>query len=319
LRGKQTCRSLKVIFDALLVISTQWWWGMAGNSHRANCANAQQPGCVCSGCGGSLHGQQGWRTVATEPPQARAQLRRDLLGSLETDPRSRNLRTNSDNRLACLNLARLDIADYLWHDAGGHPEMPTAVKVVSGGSTEFSYVTVLAETLMEQTWPEISKAIDEVVPDKPTAMAVKKRIAYHVWCSLLVALIRVIENIDDTLKLLSDKTKELLRNAVKKCFDLGFAKVVADAVVNVVVDKVWSVLIQLVGAHFPIIGTKSLRGLRILAVFACPSVEQHPELYKHAMQPLMDESHVLITEKVKTWVTALFTAWWRRRGLALAA
>jgi hypothetical protein len=292
---------------------------VAGNTHRTNCANAQQPGCVCSGCGGSLHGQKGWRDITTEPPQVRADVRRDFEERLQTDPRSRKLRPNADNRLACLNLARLDIADFLWRDADGHPEMPEAVSAVSGDSAEFAYVTVFAETLMEQTWPEISDAIDQAVPDKPTATAVKKRIAQHVWCSMLVALIRVIESVDEILKFLSNETKELLKKVVKSHFDSGFAEVVADAVVNIVVDKVWSALTQLVETHFPIIGTKSLRALRILAVFACPSVEQHPELYRHAMQPLMSEGREVVTDRIKTWVTALFTAWWRRQGLALAA
>ncbi len=290
---------------------------MPGNTHRANCANAQQPGCVCSGCGGSLHGHQGWRSLATEPPRVRDELRRNLLDRLQDDPPSRNLRTNADNRLACLNLARLDIADYLWRDAGGHAELPVEIEVMSGNSTEFAYVTRLAETLMERTWPEMSEAIDNAIQDKAAATAVKKRMANHVWCSLLITLVRVIESINETLTLVSDKTKELLKIAVGKLFESGFTKAVADTVVKIVVDKVWAALTQLVEAHFPILGAKSLRALRILAVFACPSVEQHPEVYQHAMQPLMNEGHELVTERIKTWVTTLFTAWWRKRDPAL--
>jgi hypothetical protein len=33
----------------------------------------------------------------------------------------------------------------------------------------------------------------------------------------------------------------------------------------------------------------------------------------------MSEGREVITDRIKTWVTALFTAWWRRQGLALAA
>ena len=221
--------------------------------------------------------------------------------------------------MACVNLARLDIADYLWRDADGHPTLLASVEVVAGGSAEFEYVTILAETLMEQTWDEISAGIDEVSPDQSTATEAKRRMADQVWCGLLVVLIRAIENIDKGLKFLADKTKELLRDAVGKHFESGFAKNVADAVVGLVVDKVWAALVQLAEAHFPILGAKSLRGLRILAVFACPSVEQHPEVYRYALQPLMDEGCELVTDKVKAWVTTLFTALWRKRGLALAA
>jgi hypothetical protein len=246
-------------------------------------------------------------------------LRHALEGSVQTDRRSRSLRNNAGNRLACLNLARLDIADYLSPDGGGEPNVPVATAVVATPTTELDYVTELARSLLEQTWIEISTEIDGVVPEKSTATAVKKRIANHLWCSLLVALIREIEGINDTVKLLSDKTKEILKKAVGKHFDSGFSKVVADAVVGIVIDKVWAALTQLVEAHFPILGAKSLRALRILAVFACPSVERHHELYEHAMRPLMDEGSELITERIKTRVITLFSAWWGGRGLALAA
>jgi hypothetical protein len=291
---------------------------MVGNTHRANCGNAQRPGCVCTGCGGSLHGYQGWLTLACETPGERAELRQDLQSSVTLDPRSGNPRSNAVNRLACLSLARLDIADYLWRDADGEPKLSVVTSSVSDDSNEIAYVTVFARTLMEDTWPDISKMIDNTIGDNSTATAIKKRMANHMWCSLLVVLIQTIERIDKSLEVLSDKTKQLVRNTVGKHFESEFAKTVADAVVNIVVDKFWAALTQLLQTHFPILGAKSLRALRILTVFACPAIEQHRDVYEHAVMPLQDDGHELVTEKVKTWMTVLFRAWWHKRALTPA-
>jgi hypothetical protein len=292
---------------------------VVGNTHRANCANAQRPGCECAGCGGSLHAQQGWRRIATEPPAARLERRRQFEEQLQTDPRTKGLRENGVNRLACLNLARLDIADYLWRDAGGNPGMSAIVEAVTKGSAESEFVNVVAEKLMEQTWGEISEAIDGVAGNDATAKDIKKRLADHLWCSMLLALVRVIEGTNKAIDLLADKTKELLKNAVGARLEHGVAKAIADAVVNVVVDKVWAALTDLVTTHFPILGEKSLRAFRILTVLVCPSVEKHPEVYEHAMKPLMDEGRAIVTEQIKAWLTSLFTGWWRKKGLTLAA
>jgi hypothetical protein len=46
---------------------------------------------------------------------------------------------------------------------------------------------------MADTWPEISTEIDGFVKNERTARDVKKHLADHTWCGLLVALIRWIE------------------------------------------------------------------------------------------------------------------------------
>lgn len=284
---------------------------MGRNTHRPNCEKAQQPGCVCSGCGGSLHGQRGWREIAVQPPQVRADMRRGLENSLQTDKRSGTLRANAGNRLACLNLARLDIADRLWRDADGMPARPAALRDVTRDSAEFAYVSALADHLMEQTWHEMSAAIDGAFPDPGTATAVKKRMASHVWCSVLVTLIHAME----VAELLAARTRELLRDVVRQHFPPEIAAMVAD----IVVGRLWAALTGLLQAHFPLVGAKPLRALRILTVFACPSVDRHPEVYRHAMQPLMREGHEVISDRVKTWISGVFGAWWNRQGLAPAA
>jgi hypothetical protein len=190
---------------------------------------------------------------------------------------------------------------------------------VTEDSAESAFVNVVAEKLMEQTWSEISEAIDDVAGNDATAKDIKKRLADHLWCSMLLVLVRAIEGTNRAIDLLAHKTKETLKKAVGTRLEHGVAKAIADAVINVVVDKVLAALTDLVASHFPILGEKSLRAFRILTVLACPSVEKHPEVYEHAMKPLMDEGRAIATEQIKAWLTSLFTGWWRKKGLALAA
>ena len=288
---------------------------MAGNTHRPNCANAQLPGCECAGCGGSLHGHVGWRLIATEPPEARLERRQRLEDQLQTDPVTKDLRGNRINRLACLNLARLDITDHLWRDADGNPGTPAAVDPVTESSAEWDFVNFVAETMVEQVWHEISTAIDGAAGREATATDIKKRLADHLWCSILVVLVRVIEEADQIADLLSDRTKELLRNAVAARLENGIAKAIADAVVAIVVDKLSAALTDLVAAHFPILGEKSLRAFRILTVLVCPWVDRHRAVYEHAVRPLMAEGRAIVTEPVKDRLTSLFAAWWAKKRL----
>jgi hypothetical protein len=57
----------------------------------------------------------------------------------------------------------------------------------------------------------------------------------------------------------------------------------------------------------------------MLAVFACPSVERHRDVYQHAVVPLMGDGQGLVAAEVKAQVTSLFTVWWQRKGTATAS
>jgi len=298
---------------------------MAGNTHRANCANAQRPGCECSGCGGALHGWQGWTTLAADPPQVRDEKRREFEGRLETNQRSGKLSFNAHNRRAYLNLARLDVADHLW-TTDPRPKsdgrLPPDVATVdpASASSDYARISVLAKAVMEDTWPGISAGIDSLIKDKATAREVKKALADHAWCSLLVALIKLIGGVNKAIDFLNSAARKFIKDALSKQFRSGISQLITEAVVNIVVDKVWSALTRLLEAHFPLLGTDTLRVLRMLAVFTCPSVERHPEVYEHAVEPLLSDTHKIISDEVTSQVVTLFTAWWtRQRGPEPAA
>ncbi|MGW0434971.1 hypothetical protein ACWDV4_20830 [Micromonospora sp. NPDC003197] len=286
------------------------------NTHRANCANAQKPGCTCSGCGGSQHGWQGWTTLAADRPEERDDRRRELKEKAEADQQSGRQKFNVHNRQIYLDLARLDIADYLWAADGRtkiNGRLPPDVEPTSVAS-DLGRMNTLAVRVMKNTWPEISAGIDSLVRNKSDAREVKKRLANHTWCSLLVALIQLIERINKALDLLTDTAKQFINDALSRRFDSGLPRLVTDAVIRLVVDTAWSALARLLESHFPLLGRDTLRVLRMLAIFTCPSVGHHPEVYKHAVRPLMGDTHEIITDEVKTHVVTLFSAWWRRRA-----
>jgi hypothetical protein len=283
---------------------------MAGTTHRANCANAQNPGCVCSGCGGALHGWQGWTQLASDTQSTRDDRRHQIEGKIERNRRTGALSFNSRNRQASVDLARLDITDYL---AATSPALSPNDPADPAISSDLGRLSALGKTIMADTWSEISAEIDSYVKSERTARDVKKHLADHAWCGLLVAMIRWIEQIDQVVQLLSDGGKQFVKGFLVQHLS-GLSKGLAKVVVDIVVDRVWSALARLVEAHFPLLGEDTLRVLRMLALFTCPSVEQHPEVYKYAAKPLMGDGLQLVSDEIKAQTAGLFTAWWRRRS-----
>ncbi|MEV7625521.1 hypothetical protein [Actinoplanes sp. NPDC089786] len=290
---------------------------MTGSNHRANCANAKNPGCVCSGCGGALHGWHGWTELAADTDQARLNRRVEIEAKVERDRHTGLLGFNTRNRQAFIDLARLDLADYLSRSS---PPTPPAGPVLpqvdlsnpTTFSSDFGKLNTLAGTVMAEAWGEIEPKIEAQVGDKRTANEVKKQLANHTWCTLLVTLIRWLEQVKDTLQVVADAGKRLLERALTKSLT-GLSKALASIVVGIVIDKVWSILARLLEAHFPLLGEDSLRVLRILAVFTCPSIEHHPAVYKYTVRPLTGDALNLISQDVKDQVATLFNAWWHRR------
>lgn len=136
---------------------------MAGSSHNGACATAVGHVCRCSGCGGALHGWQGWLDLASGEPEARKARRIDLENreAEACDPNTR--------RSVVMDLARLKMADYL---ARTHQqEVADASMDVSGGSgdqagptSELGHIVLLADRTMADTWREIVPELDRVVP-----------------------------------------------------------------------------------------------------------------------------------------------------------
>lgn len=297
---------------------------MAGNTHRANCTTAQHPGCVCSGCGGALHGWQGWVELASGAQSTRDDRRHRLESKIERHRRTGALSFNSRSRQASVDLARLDITEYLSATSPNAPADDRPLQRVDVTdpetfSSDLGRLSALGEKVLADAWREISAEIDGSVRSERAARDVKKQLADHTWCGLLVALIRwieqieQIEQIDQAVHLLSDSGKQFVKGVVVEHLS-GLSRKLAEVIVDIVVDKVWSALAGLAAAHFPLLGEDTLRVLRMLALFTCPSVEQHPEVYRYTARPLMGDALTLVSDEIKAQTTVLFTAWWQRRS-----
>ena len=67
---------------------------------------------------------------------------------------------------------------------------------------------------MAETWGEISREIDNHAGNERTARDVKKQLADHAWCTLLVALIRRLEQFNEAAQALSDRGREFIQRAM---------------------------------------------------------------------------------------------------------
>ncbi|MER7444911.1 hypothetical protein [Micromonospora avicenniae] len=70
-------------------------------------------------------------------------------------------------------------------------------------------------------------------------------------------------------------------------------------------------------AHSPLLGIDILHVLWT-GHLHLPSVEHHPEVYKHAVTPLMGNAREIITDEIKTDAVTLSSAWRRSTPEALA-
>ncbi|MGC4846992.1 hypothetical protein ACLQ3F_07120 [Micromonospora sp. DT15] len=261
--------------------------------------------------------------LAVQRPDERDGRRRTLAGKI-TKNSDGKLGFNANNRQQSVDLARLDLADHLWvtdprFRTEGVPGRDFGVNDMAALlSFDNGRINILAAAIMRDAGKEISEGIDNRVQNERTAREIQKHMARHGWCSLLVALIQLIDKANKAVGLVADAVKLTLKDALSKHLTGRIAEQVKDAVVDIVVDRVWSALTRLLDAHFPLLGADTVRVLRMLAVFACPWVEQHRDVYQHALVPLMDDGRGLVAEEVKAQVATLFTAWWQRKGQAVA-
>ncbi|MET7822526.1 hypothetical protein OHQ88_08060 [Micromonospora zamorensis] len=163
---------------------------------------------------------------------------------------------NAKNRQKSLDLARLDLANHLWvadPRPKGDAPLPRTFDVGDRAAVAFDNgrMNILADSIMADPWYEISEGIDDLVQNKQTAREVKKGLASHGWCNLLVALIQLIEKVNKTIGIFTDAAKRAVQDALSNHLTSRIPEQVKDAVAGIVVDKVWSALTRLLEAHFP--------------------------------------------------------------------
>jgi hypothetical protein len=161
---------------------------------------------------------------------------------------------------------------------------------------------------MTSTWPEIAAELG----DTNSARDIKRELAYHFWCDLFIGLVRVIETSQHALDKIPEEAKEAVKRMILRSSMDAKRSHVTNAVVDVVVDRVWQAFKEAMVGYVPLLSItreEALRSLRILAVFICPAPEKHKEVREHALKPLGDDARQIITEQTKAQLEKLFDEW----------
>ncbi|MCU1293577.1 MAG: hypothetical protein JWP08_2427 [Bryobacterales bacterium] len=162
---------------------------------------------------------------------------------------------------------------------------------------------------MTSVWKEIAAELG----DDTKSRDIKRQLAYHGWCDLFIGLVQVIEASQNVLEKIPESAKKLVKQAILSSSMQTKRSYVTNAVVDVLVDRVWQAFKGAMCGHVPLLsiitGEDTLRSLRILAVFTCPAPEKHKEVREHALKPLGDDVKKILTEQTKMRLAKLFDEW----------
>lgn len=269
---------------------------MPNGTHNDNCASAKGHQCRCGGCGGALHGWQGWVRLANSDDDRR-QRREQLTASL-TRRRDGRLRRDRPNRGRVTDLARLDVADWLGERRQQKPV------------SDLALVEDLGAKLAADPWLSLKADLDTKVPDPDQ---VRKELAHHTWCDLLIALVRLMDGATQLSSDLGDRATAFVVEKIMQSSEQQFRQKINEEVLGIVVGNVFTAIRTATIAHVPVLellrGERALLALRILALFACPAPEDHLEVRKYALDPLAGDGRDILTARAKEWLGDLLPDW----------
>lgn len=120
----------------------------------------------------------------------------------------------------------------------------------------------------------------------------------------------MVEQVQDTVDSIPEGLKKDVTTSVTTSSRHGQRSLVAGWVVGTLVDKVWDRLLTVVAVQHSVLGALTgpqlLRALRILAVFCCPSPEDHEEVRRHAISPLGEDAEEILKTEAKERLSMLF-------------
>lgn len=268
---------------------------MPEGTHYKNCEEAKRHICRCGYCGGALHGWQGWVQLARD--NDRRAIRKEELTTGLTRRLNGDLRRDRLNLARITDRARVDIADHLARPANQRLTDPDRVEQ-------------LGQALAEQTWHQIRAAIDAGSADPAQ---VRRELAHHTWCDLIVGLIRLLDGAMRASEEFGEAAVDSVVRMILRSSQQGDREAVTEEVVRMVVNRVFHAIKTTFVAHVPVLqlltDDKALTALRILAVFACPAPERHPELRKYALEPLAAEGNEFVSAEVKKWLYEVLPDW----------
>lgn len=237
-------------------------------AHNQACANARNPGCSCSGCGGSLHGWPGHLDLANEYPEERAsryeQAYREWCREVGTEERERRRRLASPTEgmlHSATTMARIDIAGHL----AARPATVARIRELGLRLNTHAFVHVRVEARRRSVTRPETADISRVLPG-------------HFWCSLLTVLVEAADRWGRAI----DKVPVYARELVEERTPPGWGAA-QEAIADTALEAVWRCTVELLGLRPP---EELLLVMRVLALFVCPDPGRHPELLRVCLSPL---------------------------------
>jgi len=269
---------------------------MGDPRHTSSCANAIGHRCLCAGCGGSRHGWPGWLSLARETRDVRLSRTAQHEAALNSPSR----RPKKAHREACSDLARTNVASWLatqtCSDVAGDNDAPSATNAA------IEDVNRLAEALTHEPWNKILQGLSQA----DSAINIRKELAAHVWCDLIIGLIQVVHDAKSMLDGLSNAARSSIISVVLNSSLQQQRQHIAPELVEVMVGGVCAAFEGFVRAAPGVTPESLLRALRILALFICPAPESHDAVRENALKPLGDDALGILTSETKEYLTRLF-------------
>jgi hypothetical protein len=261
--------------------------------------------------------------------------RQTVLRKLDKSRRPKARQSNRPWREAVMDLARLDIVQWLRgrrSPDGGRATTVADLRVAGSGPsrpprpgtpdypTPDAQVREIAQQVVAQTWESVADEVDAAAQDPAT---VRRELTRHFWCDLLIGLAAAVEDWQGPLERIPAEMKRRVTTAVSRSSHSHLRRHVTAQIITILVDKAWDLFMSALIVHFPVRAVLSnddlVRSLRILAVFSCPAPGQHREVREQALRPLGDELDGLLEPATQDELRRLFAEWQDEDGAARAA
>ncbi|KPM56025.1 hypothetical protein ACG83_12690 [Frankia sp. R43] len=169
----------------------------------------------------------------------------------------------------------------------------------------------IANLLTRDVWPAVRDDIDEAARGSGLdPKVVRKDLANHGWCDLIVGIIRFLEAAQGVVGDIESGARGFVVRAVLQSSVQGRPRQLDERVVELLVGKVCNVFFEALKQALPPLNVLTdedlLRALRIIAVFICPGLSTHAEVREHALAPLEKDGRGYLTEQTKESLRQVF-------------
>lgn len=250
-------------------------------AHPRSCEQARRHKCLCSNCGGVLHGWPYSLALARSSEVERQRERDRVTAEWVTARPAKGRRTSTRrSRAAATDSARVDLVYWL-------SKNPSTVKNVQE----------LGDILTGPVVGELDKAFRVKEPD------FRKKLTNHFWCDLLIAFADGMKKCFGVL----DRVPDYVADVIMSTRESEERSTIRDAIVRLAVRTAWApvrVMLHTAGLE------ELQRTCRILAVLICPAPEDHAAVRNGALLPLVKEG---LLEVSRERLEQVFPVDWVRR------